>query len=447
MAGSSRNDTETLTEDGPPPAEAGVERLWLQWCHPLPARAPLALEAAKHTLGRDPSCDAHLPSGHVSRFHAEIRRSGPVFAVFDRDSKNGVLVNGARVTQAVLKPGDVLRVGDHVAVVVSATADDPLVVRPVLGALWGGHRHRALAARALELAVSPLPLVLQGATGTGKELLARAIHEASGRRGEFLGVNSALYSRTTAAAELFGVSDGAGQNRARPGHVRAADGGTLFLDEVLELPLDVQAMWLRVLEQNAVQPVGESRPLPVDVRVLVATQQPLAEAVATGRFRADLRARLEGAVLELPRLASCREIVPELLVELHRRRGAAVPLELSAAAAEGLCLHDWPLNVRELDMLAGRLAARTSPRRVELAELELPPAAVTSPRAEEGGGGAPGVAVPGRRPSSTPYDPAEVQRLREALERHAGNVSRAVAELGISRQRAYRMLPQLKLSS
>ena len=112
MAGSAGNDTETLTEDGAVRTENGAERLWLRWCHPLPAPPPLALDRAKHTLGRDPACDARLASGHVSRFHAEIRRSGPIFAVFDRDSKNGVLVNGARVAEARLAKGDVINIGE-----------------------------------------------------------------------------------------------------------------------------------------------------------------------------------------------------------------------------------------------------------------------------------------------------------------------------------------------
>ena len=447
-AGPSSEQTDTLTEDGPSSLGDGAERLWLRWCYPLPPLQPLVLDAQKRTVGRDPACDAQLPSGHVSRNHAEIRRSGPIATIFDLESKNGVLVNGTRVAQAVLNPGDSVRIGDYVAVVVRAKTEAELAFGPVTELIHGGQRHRAAAARVHELATTGLPLVLEGATGTGKELMARAMHAASGRSGPFVAVNSAIYSPTIAPAELFGFKKGAFTGAEQPslGHIRAASGGTLFLDEILELSLDVQAMLLRVLEQNEVQPLGETRPVPIDVRFVVATQMPLASAVAAGRFRADLRARLEGAVIELPRLAECREIVPELLGELYGRRGGNGPLELSPGVAEALCLHDWPLNVRELEMLAGRLAARKSNQRLEIADLELRSSPPAQPLALESEAPA-DFTVPGRRPSNAPYDPAEVEQLRSALERHAGNVSRAVAELGISRARAYRMLPQLKASS
>jgi DNA-binding NtrC family response regulator len=447
-AGPITAQADTLTEDAPARA-VGDELLWLRWCHPLPAAAPLALAAHKLTLGRDPGCDAELPSGHVSRVHAEIRRSGPVFAIFDRESKNGVAVNGQRVSQAVLNLGDVVRVGDYVAVVVSAPAAAELGFGAITRAIAGGHRQRQVLRRVAELAGSNLPLVLEGETGTGKELFARALHAASERRGAFLAVNCAVYAPSTAAAELFGFGrDGSvGADRASLGHVRAAHEGTLFLDEIQELSPAVQALLLRVLERNEVHPLGAAEPVAVNVRCVVATQLPLAEAVTSGRLRADLCGRLAGATIQLPRLAQCRELVPELLVELHRRRRADARLELSAVAAEALCLHDWSGNVRELEMLARRLAARDSERRVELVDLELHSAGPAQPPRRESEPPTAALEVPGRRPASTPYDPAEVAALRSALERHAGNVSRAVAELGISRARAYRMLVRPKPAS
>jgi DNA-binding NtrC family response regulator len=441
------DQTTTLTDDGQLGTAGDQGVLCLRWCHPLPALPPLELGAGKWTLGRDPSCDVTLASGHVSRVHAEIRRTGPIVVVSDLGSKNGISVNGKRVPQAVLNAGDVLRIGDQVGVVVNAAPGSDLGYASFASSISGGHRHRAVTKRARELAASPLPIVLEGATGTGKELMARAVHEWSERSGPFLAVNSAIYSRTMAAAELFGFKKGAftGAEHSSPGHVRAAHGGTLFLDEILELSLEVQAMLLRTLELREVLPLGETRALPVDVRFVVATQTPLAEAVAAGRFRADLRARLEGAIVKLPRLAECREIVPELLGQLYARRRPEAPLELSAAAAEALCIHGWPLNVRELDMLAGRLAARSVPARVEVNDLELGPDQTEDPGTRQSTRPA-AATVPGRRPSGSAYDEEELEQLRAALERHAGNVSRAVAELGITRQRAYRMLGLLKQS-
>ena len=441
------DQTQTLTENGELTLSASADVLSMRWCYPIPVRPPLVLGTGKQTIGRDPSCDASLASGHVSRVHAEIRRSAGVYVISDLESKNGIAVNGTRVEQAVLSPGDVVRIGDFVAVVTSSPPGVDLGFGAVTDATWGGYRHRATAARARALAATSMPIVLQGATGTGKELMARAVHAWSGRPGPFLAVNSAVYSRTMAPAELFGFKKGAftGAEQSSLGHVRSADGGTLFLDEILELTLEVQAMLLRTLEMREVQPLGEMRPVPIDVRFIVATQVPLAEAVAAGRFRADLRARLEGAVVELPPLCECREIVPELLTELYRRRLGKGALELSAAVAEGLCIHPWPLNVRELDMLAGRLVARPSSERLELADLELGPALPAQQPARAENERPPTTPpVPGRRPSGAPYDAEELERLRAALELHGGNVTKAVALLGITRQRAYRMMQLLK---
>ena len=436
--------TQTLDDGQHGASDAHIERLSLRWCFPFPVPEPLVLEAGRKTIGRDASCDARLESSHVSRVHAEIRRTGPVHVISDLESKNGISVNGERVAQAVLGAGDVVRVGNFVGVVVRAPVGADLGFAAAADSIWGGYRHRAMAERARGIAASTLPIVLHGATGTGKELMARALHGWSARRGPFLAVNSAVYSRTMAAAELFGFKKGAftGAEQSSLGHVRAADGGTLFLDEILELSLDVQAMLLRTLENREVQPLGETRPVPIDVRFVVATQVPLSEAVAAGRFRADLRARLEGVVIELPKLVECREIVPELLIELCRRRGASAP-DLSPGAAEGLCLHDWPLNVRELDMLAGRLATRNAAERLELRDLELVTATSSTPNPPNAGDTS-SLEVPGRRPARAPYDEGELELLKNALERHGGNITRAVAELGITRQKAYRMLQALK---
>src|SRR5262249_36399573 len=157
---------------------------------------------------------------------------------------------------------------------------------------------------------------------------ARALHAASGRQGPFLAINAASYSKSIAAAELFGYRKGAftGAESSSPGHIRAAEGGTLFLDEVLELPEDVQAMLLRVIENLEVLPLGDAPPRPVNVRFVSAAQTPLSSAVQEGRFRADLRARLEGGLIQLPLLGQCREIVPELFCLLFERHAAAPPL-------------------------------------------------------------------------------------------------------------------------
>ena len=170
--------------------------------------------------------------------------------------------------------------------------------------LWGGGALQAALAPLRQAAASDLPIVLEGETGCGKEVVTRTLHRWSGRSGPLVAVNCAALPEGLAEGELFGYRRGAftGAERASVGYFRGADAGTLLLDEVSDLPLVLQAKLLRVLEERAVQPLGETRPVPIDVRVVVAGQQPLMEVMRAGRFRADLLARLDGLTVRLPPL-------------------------------------------------------------------------------------------------------------------------------------------------
>lgn len=426
----------TITEEHDPSRRDAPGAFVLRWVYPVNAVEPTWVESQRVVLGRDQDCTTTLSSPQVSRRHAEIKRSGPLFFVSDLGSKNGVVVNRKPVTEAVLAPGDVLRIGGFVAVCTVAARDADLSFGTLGPDIYGGSAHRAVVRRALELAASNLPIVLEGETGTGKERFARALHEWSGRKGPFLAVNCAAYSKTVAAAELFGYRKGAftGAEQPSAGHVRAAHLGTLLLDELIELPLEVQAMLLRVIENREVMPLGETRPSAVDVRFVSASQTPLEAAVEQGRFRADLRARLEGGVLVLPPLRQCREIIPELFLALYERH-TGTRTEFDALFAERLCCHAWPLNVRELDNLVRRLAvSRESGLDFgDALDDQTKPASSGDLRRSKS-------AVPGRRASSERYGTEEVEALLAALGRNAGNVSKAASELGISRQKAYRIL-------
>jgi len=282
------------------------------------------------------------------------------------------------------------------------------------------------------------PVVLEGETGTGKEQFARAIHRQSQRRGSFLAINCAVYQPTTAAAELFGYRKGAftGAERNHPGLIRAAEGGTLLLDEITDLPLEVQPQLLRAIENREVIPLGEAQPIPVSARFLAATQKPLSQAVAEGRFRPDLRARLEGMRLTMPPLRERRGDIPFLFLHLLSRGRAQWPVP-EARILEQLCLYDWPLNVREMVSLVQRLlAAHGSAPTLSLAQVlsalpELKDTAQSSASRPQGGR---------KRSDRRAFSPAELAELEAALERHVGNVASAAAELGISRQRVYRMM-------
>ena len=206
------------------------------------------------------------------------------------------------------------------------------------------------------VATRNLPVVVVGETGTGKECVARAVHAWSRRAGPFVAVNCAAVPDGLAEAELFGYRRGAftGAVDASAGLVRTANGATLLLDEISDLPLPLQAKLPRVLEAREVSPIGEARPVAVDVRVVATTQDPLSAAVAEGRFRADLAARLDGFSVELPPLRERREELPHLFGELVREYAGDAPA-LDVRLVERLCTAKLAFNVRELVLLARRL--------------------------------------------------------------------------------------------
>jgi DNA-binding NtrC family response regulator len=300
--------------------------------------------------------------------------------------------------------------------------------------LWGGVRLRDALAPLRTAAASDLPIVLQGETGTGKEVVARSLHGWSGRAGSLVAVNCASLPESLSEAELFGYRRGAftGADRASIGFFRSAEGGTLLLDEVSDLPLTVQAKLLRVLEQREVQPLGETRAVPIDVRVVVAGQRSLREEVRQGRFRADLVARLEGVTVVLPPLRDRREDVLPLfshvLADLSEGRAPSVESEF----AERLCAYDWPFNVRELVLLARRLLVLRAGSATLRAE-HLPDPMRRSDSTPNASAAPP-------KASRDPADPVELPALLSALRASGGNVAQASAMLGITRQRAYRLM-------
>src|SRR5207244_11071980 len=204
------------------------------------------------------------------------------------------------------------------------------------------------------IARTALPAIVLGESGTGKELIARALHALSGRRGPCQAINCAAIAQTLLESELFGCRRGAfsGATEGRPGLFRAADGGTLFLDEIADLPMLAQAALLRVLQESEVLPVGATRPVHVDVRVVAAAQRDLRSLAAAGRFRPDLLARLDAFTVALPPLRERREDLGLLCAALLRRLAPdrCERLRLEPDAARALLHHAWPLNVRELEL-------------------------------------------------------------------------------------------------
>ena len=394
------------------------------------------------------SLQLSLSDQWMSIRHARIERRVGAFWLIDERSKNGVLVNGSPTREALLIDGDWIEVGHtllryrHAALPpprrpdAAQLAGEP-ALRTVLPALQDQYDGLAAIAR------SPVSVVLRGETGTGKEMIARAVHRLSGRRGDLIAVNCGALPATLLESELFGYRKGSFSNAIedRPGLVRAADGGTLLLDEIGDLPLSSQGALLRVLQEREVTPLGATHPIKVDLRVICATNRDLEAQVALGQFRADLYARLSGHRFVLPPLRDRREDLGLLAAALLRRAAPAHEVRFAPEAVRALYRYHWPLNVRELEtsLMAALVLARGGAIDLE----HLPAAIVASPEHST----AHGDLVPRDDPSATraaaPCAPAamhhrddvaiERDEIREALDRCGGNQSRAAKLLGMSR--------------
>jgi len=411
----------------------GVSALcwWLVWSG-LGAAPPLRLQDERQVLGRGADCDVQLEFPGVSRRHAEVFRQGPLYELQDLGSTNGTFLNGQRLAgPSALSPGDVLRLGDAVAVVVARPLDEGApIAHEVLPGLLFGPGLSALRDVIRRVGRETLPVMLEGPTGAGKEGLARLLHVESRRQGALQAVNCGALPPALAEAELFGYRKGAFTGAEQPalGHVRASSGGTLFLDELYDLAPSVQAKLLRVIQEQQVVPLGETRPIPVDLRLIAASPVPIRQLVESGRLREDLAARLSGIVLSVPPLQERRADIPILLGHfLSRYSGGRAP-GVDGRLLEHLLLQPWPGNVRELELLARKLLALHGTEAVlRKSHLDVGSATPSSPPKS-----------PPRRALPEQGD-EDLNRLRVALAGH-GNLSRAAREAGISRQRAYRLL-------
>jgi transcriptional regulator of acetoin/glycerol metabolism len=294
----------------------------------------------------------------VSRQHLAVRRTQAGWRLDDLGSKNGTAVNGERVNTAMLVHGDIIEAGGAMLMFLldggRGDANDcdltPSAGPPSFRTLSIELERRIQ--EILKIAPVAVPVLVRGETGTGKELMARAIHEVSGRRGPFVPVNCGALPRDLIESELFGHRRGAfsGATEDREGLVRRAHQGTLLLDEIAELPPDSQIALLRFLQEGEVRPVGASHAVKVDVRVVAATHQDVKQRLIDGRFRSDLYGRISGFELNLPALRDRREDLGMLVASIL---STACPdpsrITLSKSAARALFRYSWPQNIRELE--------------------------------------------------------------------------------------------------
>ncbi len=309
---------------------------------------------------------------------------------------------------------------------------------------------------------SDVTVLVTGESGTGKELVARAIHALSSRRDKiFVPFNCTAVPKELSEGYLFGYRRGAFTGAVRDSHgvIRTAAGGTLFLDEIGDLPLDVQPKILRFLQEGEIQPLGEQRPVKVDVRIIAATNSDLEEMVAHGRFREDLYYRLNVIRLRVPPLRERRSEIPTIVnyyVNHYSAKFGRSDIQITPQAIDLLMVAEWPGNVRQLCNEVQRVIARSedgtlitpeqlSPELRHMGAPVTPPATVTSIGT---GGSGPSVTVPLQ--NVTLADAlAEVERrmIAEALRKHNGNISRAARELGLTRRGLYLKLERHEMSA
>jgi transcriptional regulator with PAS, ATPase and Fis domain len=422
----------------------------------------IAIDREELTLGRLPESGVVLDDPAVSRRHAVIRaREGGGHVIADLGSANGTLLDDRRVEiPTPRRDGDRVRIAGYTLLYRAETApaeqprdqetDDRTVYehateRPQL---LGTSRAMAPIFDLIDQAArSPIPVLIEGETGTGKELVARAIHRASARSsGPFVAINCAAIAENILESELFGHRRGAftGATQDKKGLFEAANGGSIFLDEIGEMPLPMQPKLLRVLQEGEIAPVGETRARPVDVRVISATNRDLLSQTEDGSFRTDLYYRLAAFPIRIPPLRDRREDIPLIAERLlaaashrHQKRFSG----LTSQALELLMRFDWPGNVRELQNELERGAAIAHDGEalgvMHLSERVRAGTGSSAPPTDPGRSASGSAATTQTMEATGPLRNAraafESKYITQVLAEQGGNVTRAARVLGLSR--------------
>jgi transcriptional regulator with PAS, ATPase and Fis domain len=395
------------------------------------------LSTRRVLVGQGPTCDVKLADRAVSRRHAALEMDATGLRIVDLDSSNGTWVGGVRVRDAYLAERAIVQLG-------GTTLRIDLDASPhVIAASQETRWHRVIGAspemRRLypvfeRLAQTDVPLLIEGETGTGKEVLAESVHEAGARRdGPFVIFDCTTVSASLVEAELFGFERGAftGAEQARRGLFEEANGGTIFIDEIGDLDLPLQAKLLRVLEKQEVRRIGANKWTRVDVRVVAATRRDLDREVQARRFRDDLYFRLAVARVELPPLRR-RQGDVALLTRCFWVMLGGDEAHLPPDVVQRFEQYEWPGNVRELHNAVARRLALGEEAPMEISPADAPSRAYV----------ASADFIDSIVQSGKPFPRARADMLHEferryvakMLEAHGGNVSRAAAACGIGRR-------------
>jgi transcriptional regulator with GAF, ATPase, and Fis domain len=405
----------------------------------------LAIQSERVSVGRGMICSLVLTDNAVSATHFEIEAQERGFLLRDLDSTNGTLCADVKVREAWLGHGQIVRVGQTALRFESleGTVDLAVSVRDSFHELLGqSPRMREIFALLERIAPTDLTVLVRGETGTGKELVARALHRASPRAQRPLVVQDcSAISKDLIESTLFGHEKGSftGAVERKIGCFEQAEGGTLFLDEVGELDLGLQPKLLRVLESRMVKRVGGTREIPVDVRVVAATNRDLRKMVTTGAFREDLYYRLGVISVELPQLRERPDDIPALveafLAQVATRRfpGENRRFEVTQEALDRLLGYGWPGNVRELRNTVERAASLSESTLLDVTDLLpssrtnlLPVGPGSAARFVEDG-------LPFKEAKQRVIDEFEAAYLRALFDRHGDNVTRSAQAAGLTR--------------
>jgi transcriptional regulator with GAF, ATPase, and Fis domain len=389
------------------------------------------------TVGTDPACDLMLIDDTISRRHFRAHKEKDGVHIRDLDSKNGTYFMDSKVKEIVVRPGATLRAGKTLFKVVPREKNlrpEPVAETDFHGVLGKSVRMRKIFATLADVAGTDLTLLIEGETGTGKEILAEAVHQASSRNDQpFVVIDCTTIPRDLAESELFGHKQGAftGAVADRKGTFEQAHGGTVFIDEVADLPAELQPKLLRALERRQFRPLGGDRTVDVDIRVIAATNKNLKAEVERGSFREDLYYRMAVVTVHVPPLRERSEDLPLLMKHfLAQSAKGGLRAQIPAAALLRFVEYPWPGNVRELRNVTERAAALHKSKDLDLESfLEEIAKGLGETSAHRDAS----AALPFKEAKSKVVDAFERAYLTDLIEQAGGNVSKAARTARLDR--------------
>jgi len=445
-------------------AEEGPSVVSLRKCQLVVVDGPnrgkkLLLNKDVTTVGKRETNDLVITDATVSRNHLEIKYAEDNLLLRDLDSTNGTFINGTRVKEAYLVPGDLIKIGNTTMEFVAF--DEKVRIEPSVkdsfGMLVGkSTKMRQIFSILEKISPTHATVIIEGDTGTGKELVARAIHEHSQRKGKpFVVFDCSAVAPNLIESELFGHERGSftGAVKSRRGAFEEANGGTIFLDEIGELTLDLQPKLLRALEQREIKRVGSNAPVKIDVRVICATNKNLKNEIAEGKFREDLYYRLSVVKISLPSLQERMDDIPSLVERFLatgkfnlKPDGSLKILKVDDDAIKMLSRYEWPGNVRELNNVIERACSFVEGNTISKPHLDFIFAELShgEERTERMHVEAD---VPFKDAKQKVVESFEKEYLVDLLRRHNHNISKASREAKIDRKHLRNLLKKYGIPS